>query len=99
MRVRKIGFVLAGLLVAFVVGVLLSPFASSFPDGLERVAEDKGFIERAVELRFPFLVPDYTFPGINNEKLATSLAGLVGVAVTFGVTVLIGRAIAKRDSK
>jgi len=63
------------------------------------VAEDKGFIERAVELRFPFLVPDYTFPGINNEKLATSLAGLVGVAVTFGVTVLIGRAIAKRDSE
>jgi len=27
--------------------VLLSPLASSSPDGLERVAEDKGFIDAA----------------------------------------------------
>lgn len=96
---RKLGFVLAGLVVAFLIGVLLSPFASSFPDGLERVAEDKGFIERAMELRFPFLVPDYAFPGVKNEKLATSLAGLIGVAVTFGVAMAIGKAIAKGNSR
>ena len=36
--------VIAGLLIAFVLAIVLSPFASSSPDGLEKVGEDKGFI-------------------------------------------------------
>jgi len=31
-------------IVAVLIAAILSPFASSYPDGLERVAEDKGFI-------------------------------------------------------
>lgn len=71
-----------GLLIALGLAIL-SPLASPWPDGLERVAEDKGFIEAALE---PVLeiIPDYVFPGLGNEVLATILAGLVGTLILFG---------------
>jgi hypothetical protein len=63
---------------------LLSPLASSSPDGLERVAEDKGFIHAAREAWYE-LIPDYTVPGIGNEALATILSGILGTALLFGI--------------
>ena len=62
----------------------LAPLASSSPDGLERVAEDKGFIELGQEAPFQ-VITDYVFPGIENEAMATILAGLIGTLVLFGV--------------
>jgi hypothetical protein len=70
------------LLIALGLAIL-SPLASPWPDGLERVAEDKGFIEAALEPAFE-LIPDYVFPGLGNERLATILAGLVGTLILFG---------------
>lgn len=64
---------------------LLSPLASSSPDGLERVAEDQGFASRARELPFQVMT-DYLFPGVENTALATLLAGIVGTLLLFGVT-------------
>ncbi len=77
-----------GLLIALGLAIL-SPLASPWPDGLERVAEDKGFIEAALE---PVLeiIPDYVFPGLGNEVLATILAGLVGTLILFGVSYGLG---------
>ncbi len=75
---------LIGLGIALVL-VLLSPLASPDPDGLERVAENHGFIERALEPVYQ-LIPDYVFPGISDERLATVLAGAVGVLVVFALT-------------
>jgi hypothetical protein len=62
----------------------ISPLASSSPDGLERVAEDKGFVGLAQEAPFE-VVADYIFPGIENEVLATILAGWLGTLVLFGI--------------
>jgi len=62
----------------------LAPLASSSPDGLERVAEDKGFIDLGQEAPFQ-VIADYVFPGIENEVLATILAGLIGTFILFGV--------------
>ena len=62
----------------------LAPLASSSPDGLERVAEDKGFIDLGQEAPFQ-VIADYVFPGIENEALATVLAGLIGTLILFGV--------------
>ncbi|HQJ15048.1 MAG TPA: PDGLE domain-containing protein [Candidatus Omnitrophota bacterium] len=77
--------ILFGLLTALFLALVLSPFASSFPDGLERVAEDKGFLEKGEgEPVLVSPVPDYTWPGIKNEKLATSAAGVMGTLVVFG---------------
>ncbi len=61
----------------------LSPLASSSPDGLERVAENKGFIDLAQEAPFQ-IIADYVFPGIGNEAVATILAGLIGTLILFG---------------
>jgi hypothetical protein len=62
----------------------LSPLASSSPDGLERVAEDKGFLGLGEEAPFQ-VIADYVFPGIENEAVATILAGIIGTLVLFGV--------------
>ena len=37
-------FILGGIALSLALAIFLSPFASPHPDGLERVAEDKGFI-------------------------------------------------------
>jgi cobalt/nickel transport protein len=85
-------------LAALVVAAFLSPFASSNPDGLDRVSQDLGFEERS-EGKEPFeaLIPDYKFPGIGNESVATSLAGVLGTLITFGVAYGVGKAVAKRN--
>lgn len=71
-------------LVACLAVASFAPLASSSPDGLERVAEDRGFIGLAVEAPFQ-VIADYVFPGIANEALATILAGLIGTLILFGL--------------
>jgi len=48
-RSRNRAFVIAGLGVALLIAIFLSPFASSDPDGLDRVSQDLKFQDRAVE--------------------------------------------------
>ena len=71
-------------MAALLIGGGISLLASSSPDGLEKVAEDKGFITTALEYPFTTLMPDYAVP-VANEYLATALAGLVGTALVFVV--------------
>lgn len=87
----------AGLLVALLVA-LFSPLASSHPDGLERVAEDQGFIERAEDAPYE-VVPDYTFPGIGSEGGATILAGIVGTLAVFGLTSGLALLLRRRSQR
>ena len=87
---------LIGLALALVV-TLFSPLASPHPDGLERVAEDQAFIERAQDAPYE-IIPDYMFPGIENEAVATILAGIVGVGVVFLLTFGVGWALRRRRS-
>lgn len=82
-------WVAVGILIALVV-VLFSPLASPEPDGLERVAEDVGFLATAQEAPYTVL-PDYTIPGIDNQALSTILAGAVGTLVVAGLGYGIGR--------
>lgn len=85
-----------GLLIALILAFLISPFASPFPDGLEKVAEDKGFIEKgevAPALNSP--IPDYAWPGLKDERLATSLAGIFGTLVVFGLAYGTGAILKK----
>ncbi len=82
------------VLVAVGVGIgvfitLFSPWASSEPDGLERVAEDKGFIHEGKDAPYE-VIADYVFPGVENERLATVLAGIVGVLIVTGVSLGAG---------
>lgn len=87
----------AGLIVAAVLAVLLSPLASMMPDGLERVAENLGFIhkgEGAGALKAP--IPDYAMPGLGRGAVATSVAGLAGVLLTFAAAYGLGRLIKRK---
>jgi cobalt/nickel transport system permease protein len=76
-------FVIAGVSVAAFLAVVVSQFAASGPDGLERVAEDTGFAGSAEESRIAGGVfAGYATTGIDNETLSLAVAGLAGVAVT-----------------
>jgi PDGLE domain len=78
-------FLAGGLLVAVGLALVVSGLASGSPDGLERVAEDKGFLERARDHLFvDGPLADYKVRGVGNQRLSTGLSGLVGVLVTFG---------------
>lgn len=76
-----------GLLIAVLLAVA-SPLASAYPDGLEWVAEQKGFLETAREPLYN-IIPDYVLPGVSNEALATILAGIIGVLIVFGASLAI----------
>lgn len=87
------------LLVALLIAACLSPLASSSPDGLERVATDLGFIDKGEgdpAIKSPF--PDYLFPGIENEALATATAGVAGTLVTFGAMYGLARVVRKKGA-
>ena len=79
MSKKWLGVIAVGLAIAVVVA-LASPLASSDPDGLEKVAEDKEFIDAAEDPSYE-IIPDYAFPGIENETVATIVSGLIGVAI------------------
>ena len=76
--------------------VFLSPFASADPDGLERVAENLGFIGAGQSAPFE-IIPDYTLPFLGETALSTILAGVVGVIVVGLIILLVGRGMKARS--
>lgn len=78
---------IGGAVIALLLAVL-SPLASSFPDGLESVAEKLGFVDRAQAPGF-LVMPEYAFPGVSNAAIATILAGVVGCLIVLAVVLLL----------
>ena len=78
--------------ILFCLGILI-PFASSNPDGLEKVAETLGAEEPESDLASP--MPDYTVPLIENDYLSTFIAGVIGVFLVLGATLLLGKFMTK----
>ena len=82
---RRHGWGLA-LLAALAVAAFLTPLASSAPDGLERVAERLGFADR--ERKSPLVkapLADYQLTPIRDRRVSTSVAGVIGTLVVFGI--------------
>jgi cobalt/nickel transport system permease protein len=82
-----------GLVWVFGLGIALllaiaSPLASAHPDGLEWVAEQKGFLDAAKGPVYK-IIPDYAVPGISNSAVATILAGVLGTLLVFGLALAI----------
>lgn len=90
------GWITAGVVVSL-IAVLLSPLASGDPDGLERVAEDLGFLEFGLDAPYTIL-PDYTIPFLGETALSTIVAGVVGALVVLGLMVVIGGMLKKRSA-
>jgi len=75
--------------------VLVAPFASPLPDGLEHVAERFGFASRALAGQ-PAPLADYTVAPLLDASpwLATVIAGGIGALVAFAVAWFVARALA-----
>ncbi|WP_329145427.1 energy-coupling factor ABC transporter permease [Streptomyces niveus] len=84
------GLLAAGLGTALLLAGVVSFYASASPDGLEKVAADKG-IDRKVEEHAAADSPlaDYGIKDISNPRLSGGLAGMIGV----GATVVVGSGI------
>ena len=61
---------------------LITPYASSSPDGLESVAESYGFNEESGIVLF---LDDYGITNINNNFLSTVLSAVLGIVVIVGL--------------
>jgi hypothetical protein len=77
-------FTILALAVAVGLAAAVSPYASSTPDGLEKVAGDKAFLDRS-EAQETSVLSDYAIPGIGDERVATGLAGFAGTLLVFGL--------------
>ncbi|MFI1449384.1 energy-coupling factor ABC transporter permease [Streptomyces virginiae] len=79
-----------GLVTALVLAGFVSFYASASPDGLEKVAADKGIDEKVEEhaaANSP--LADYGVKDVDDARLSGGLAGVIGV----GVTVVAGTGI------
>ena len=76
-------FIFVGLLISALLAGGASFYASSNPDGLEKVATDIGFIDTAKDhANSDTALADYGVKGVENERLSGGVAGLIGVVAT-----------------
>ena len=71
---------------------LITPFASSSPDGLESVAEEFGFTQTD---GIVLLLDDYGISAVNNDFISTVLSALLGVVV---LAIMFNLIISRRKS-
>jgi cobalt/nickel transport system permease protein len=90
------GWIYAGVVISL-LAVFLSPLASADPDGLERVAEDMGFLQLGQAAPYEIL-PDYTIPFLGETALSTVVAGVVGALVLLGLMIVIGQTLRRKTS-
>ena len=92
-------FIVFGL--SFIIGLvfLITPFISQKPDGRQKVSEETvGFLKKEdfkPVVKAP--MPDYTIPILKHKHTnIKQYAGIIGVFVVFGITVLIGYLLKRR---
>jgi hypothetical protein len=99
MRPAYTGILVYGLLIAVGVAFFAAPLASSSPDGLEKVAEDTGFIGKAMEKPLiPSPFPGYAIPGVESPATATALAGALGTIIMFAFAFVLARVVMPRQT-
>jgi cobalt/nickel transport system permease protein len=92
--------VVFGLLIALGLASFVAPFACSWPDGLEKVAQALGFEHRATETPvLPAPIPDYALPGIQSAGWATAMAGAIGTVVVFALAWLLARTLVPKETR
>lgn len=86
----------AGLVIALAIAAFLSPFASSFDDGLEAVLSKLNITEFNLTPSVPGLFADYEkvpVPIAGWQTIAVSIAGIGGTLTVFGLALLLGKAL------
>lgn len=86
-----------GLLLALALAVL-SPLASTHPDGLMSVAGRYGFLSSEQPPLYT-LIPHYALPGISNQALSTILAGMIGALLVLIVALAVAYSRRSRQTR
>ncbi|MFZ9284277.1 MAG: PDGLE domain-containing protein [Candidatus Nanopelagicales bacterium] len=90
-------FLAIGVFVTLLLASVVSYYASGDPDGLEKVAEEKGFIEDATEHGLGNSpLADYGVSGVTDDRLSVALAGAVGVVLMLVLSTFMFKFLAKR---
>jgi cobalt/nickel transport protein len=93
-------FYVGGLLVSLLLAGVVSFYASSHPDGLEKVAEEIGFIETAKDpATAGSALADYGVAGVENERASVGIAGVLGVLATGAVATGLFMYLGKRKKQ
>jgi cobalt/nickel transport protein len=91
-------FLLTGLVVALLLAGVGSFYASGNADGLERVAEQVGFVDHAQgspAADGPFA--GYSTRGVADDRLGGGLAGVAGSLVVLALAFGLFRVLRRRD--
>ena len=95
-------FILGAVVLSVALIVFVAPYASSSPDGLEKVADDIGLLEQVSqekEIWNKAPLPDYATPGVISEVRSTIIAGLLGMTICLVAGMLLGALLIKRKKK
>jgi cobalt/nickel transport protein len=93
-------FYVAGFVISLFLAGVVSFYASSSPDGLEKVAGDIGFIETAKDhSNADGTLADYGVKGVDNERASVGIAGVIGVIGTAVVAGVGFKLIARKPKK
>lgn len=92
-------FVATSAVVIVLLAAAASPFASSSPDGLEKVAADTGISHVATK---PYNsdgpLAGYSVAGIDDQKVGTSISAMVGTGITVSVGLGVFALVRRRKS-
>jgi cobalt/nickel transport system permease protein len=88
------GVLINGSLIIIGLVLFVLPFASRWPDGLEKVASVFGFNSKALARPLvPSPLADYRVPGVGSLSKATALAGIVGAVLVFGISFVLAKIV------
>ena len=97
---RDFKFYLIFFAAALVLAAVVSFYASSSPDGLEKVAGEIGFLDTAKDhANSDFALADYGVSGVENERFSVGLAGAIGVVTTGVVSVVLFMALGRKKKQ
>ena len=91
-------FASLGLAIALFLAFVVSPYASSAPDGLEKVTSGiSSSVPQPASSWSLYIFPDYSVPGVHSERLSTGLAGLIGTLAVFVLGFILIRLFSARS--
>lgn len=93
-------FYIVGFIVSLFLAAVVSFYASSSPDGLEKVAQDVGFIDTAKDhTNVDGTLAGYSVKGIENKRASAGFAGVIGVVGTAVIAGIGFKLIARKPKK